>query len=264
MIITTRRDKDCTSRPSPNGNRLLQSCLSGGETWGWGRGGSVPINTQQLTAWKGGKQNWGTKKTDKNKSRGTTQRQVAGPTIFFVHSSQNWRWQNLKPRAKETQTQPIGRTNKRRKGTKKNREHEQSSNKNKYRRTRRNKTEVEEKFWPATTPSYIFVIVQTSVSLVSGGTTFSPLRTDEHEGEQGSKRRENITQQGEQKRGIAPTALNLVFTFRSSVFRSSRSLASIGEGKLCFWRGVLKKGLKIRLVICVFLSSGFVRPSLSL
>ncbi|KAJ7002829.1 hypothetical protein NC653_008140 [Populus alba x Populus x berolinensis] len=52
---------------------------------------------------------------------------------------------------------PIGRTNKSRKGTEKNREHEQSSNRNKHRRTRRNETEVEEKFWPATTPSYIFI-----------------------------------------------------------------------------------------------------------
>jgi len=49
MIITTRRDKDYTSRPSPNRNCLLQPCLSGGETWGWGRGRLVPINTQQLT-----------------------------------------------------------------------------------------------------------------------------------------------------------------------------------------------------------------------
>jgi len=49
MIITTQWDKDYTSRPSPNRNRLLQPCLSGGETWGWGRGRLVPINTQQLT-----------------------------------------------------------------------------------------------------------------------------------------------------------------------------------------------------------------------
>ena len=49
MMITSRRDKDWTLRPSPSRNRLPQPCLSGGETLGWGRRRLIPINTQQST-----------------------------------------------------------------------------------------------------------------------------------------------------------------------------------------------------------------------
>ena len=88
MIITNRRDKDYTSRLSPNRNRLLQPCLSGGETWGWGRGRLVPINTQQLTEPR-------RRKTEKKTEQSTQKKQSTQNTTQKKYRVKN---RNINPK----------------------------------------------------------------------------------------------------------------------------------------------------------------------